>query len=252
MKSYIIGIAGELNSGKDTLASMINYIVHMGTTKANYIEWVTHKVRYDTMLHDRITHFADPMKDCLSIMYNIPRKHFDDRKYKDEVWYSIEEKRFLTEEQSISNKYYQIVIEDINYKHGNTLNDILNHYKVNIGDVTCIIKIRTLMQYFGTEIGRNLMGNDLWINATMGRAANIAETRGLCIIPDVRFDNEMNAIYGNSLYGQDVHIKRNSANNLDHASETIDFKCSNIINNNSTKLQLFYKAIALVNDMINS
>ena len=31
MKNVIIGIAGKLNSGKDTVASMINYIIIEGT-----------------------------------------------------------------------------------------------------------------------------------------------------------------------------------------------------------------------------
>ena len=47
MKNYIIGIAGQKNSGKDTLASMINYIFSAGVTRANYSDWITKRITYD-------------------------------------------------------------------------------------------------------------------------------------------------------------------------------------------------------------
>ena len=246
MKSYIIGIAGELNSGKDTLASMINYIVAVGTTKANYQVWLTDKTRNDITYLDRITHFADPMKDCLSIMYNIPRKYFDDRKYKDELWYSINERRFITDDTSINHKYRRINIGDFSPAY--TLGDAIRYCKID--GVLPVIKLRTLMQYFATEIGRKQMQDNLWINATMGRAANIAEGRKICIIPDVRFINERDAIRGNFLYGGDILIKRDQTKDSEHSSETIDFTCKYEIENNGSKMQLFYKAISVVNDII--
>lgn len=247
MKNYIIGIAGELNSGKDTLASMINYIFAKGVTQVNYSEWLTQKVKYDLSYKHRITHFADPMKDCLSIMYNIPREYFDDRIKKDKEWYCIKEQRFLSANSSGSIKYHKVYIEDITGKK--TLSEVIE--SIEKYDIIAIIKLRTLMQYFGTEIGRKQLGNDLWINATMGRAADIAERNGICIIPDVRFKNEWQAITGNLLYGQDIEIRRYNLDQIDHSSETIDFQCKHVIDNNGSKMQLFYKAVKIVNSIVN-
>lgn len=252
MKSYIIGIAGELNSGKDTLASMINYIFAKGVTQVNYSEWLTQKVKYDASYKHRITHFADPMKDCLSIMYNIPREYFDDRKYKDELWYCTKEKRFLIENDVIiSGKYALLTINELNRVDGLHLADFIHMYNKYINNKILAIKLRTLMQYFGTEIGRKLLGDNIWVDATMGKAADIAERNGICIIPDVRYKNEWQAITGNLLYGQDIEIRRDNSDQTDHSSETIDFQCKHIIDNNGSKMQLFYKAVKVVDSIVN-
>ena len=64
MKNIIIGIAGQLNSGKDTVASMINYIHQQGVTKASYRDWQISQSHYDINFKHKIIHFADPLKDC--------------------------------------------------------------------------------------------------------------------------------------------------------------------------------------------
>jgi len=113
MKNYIIGIAGEIGSGKDTLASMINYIVAIGTTSAKYEDWLINKTKYDIKYAERITHFADPLKDCLSIMFSIKREYFDSREHKDNLWYVIKGKQFITEHDARSADYVKVTIEDL-------------------------------------------------------------------------------------------------------------------------------------------
>lgn len=246
MRSYIIGIAGELNSGKDTLASMINYIFAVGITKANFQDWLINKVKWDETNKDRITHFADPLKDCLSIMYNIPREYFDDRVKKDKEWFIINENRFINEDQSNSAKYAKITMEVLHFN--DTLSNVISH--ILYGGYQPIIKLRTLMQYFGTEIGRETLQDDLWIRSTMNRAAGIADHRRVCLIPDIRFTNELDAIRTNSLYGGDIEITRNQSGSHKHASETIDFTCKYLVNNSGTKTQTFYQAINIVSNII--
>ena len=242
--SYIIGISGELNSGKDTVASIINYIFGVGVSKANYSDWLIRKAVYDDKYKHRIIHFADPMKDCLSIMYNIPREYFDSREHKDELWYVINGRRFITEKDTNLGHCYRITI------------DLLKEYTLDYliekhPKYTIVIKLRTLMQYFGTEVVRNMMGAKLWTNSTMFKAADIAETYKVCIIPDVRFSNEHNAIKGNSLYGGDVYVSRDSTKKGGHDSETIDFENTTTIDNNSTKATLFFKVLAYISNLIN-
>lgn len=241
MKQILIGIAGTANSGKDTVASMINYIHHYGVTKASYSNWLASQRLYDDTFKHRIIHFADSLKDCLSIIYNIPREYFDDRKKKDEEYYLLNEQRFV-DENSFKGKYNEVTFESLKEY---SLNEILYDNITNIG-----IKLRTLMQYFGTNICRNLLDMDIWVKSTIYKAVSIAEKEGICIIPDVRFENEARRIIGNSLYGGVIKVVRESSIKSEHESEIIDFPCSIIIENNKTKMQLFYKVLETYKQLI--
>lgn len=246
MKQYVIGIAGCANSGKDTVASMINYIFADGVTQASYQRYVVKRISIDGTFKDRIIHFADPLKDVLSCMYNIPRSYFDDRAYKDEYWYNINKGEFIKQPIVIGEGYNTISIEHLN--ENCSLHDILNTYD----ELNNVIKLRTLMQYFGTNICRDKMGYDVWLNATMRRAIDIANTRRLCIISDVRFDNEANAIrkLDDSLYGGVIKISRQSDTTVTHESEIINFSCDYEIDNNGTLMQLFYKVLYICQQII--
>lgn len=241
MKNIIIGIAGQLNSGKDTVASMINYIHQQGVTKASYRDWQMSQSYYDTNFKHKIIHFADPLKDCLSIIYNIPREYFDDRIKKDEEYYLLNERVFINKE-SFKDKYHEITIEDLK-EH--SLNELLYDTINNIG-----IKIRTLMQYYGTEICRNHLDQQIWIKSVMGKAANIADRYGLCIIPDVRFNNEADSIMNCSLYGGVIKINRDNCVQTNHSSEIMDIPYDIELDNNGTKMQLFYKTIEVYKKLI--
>lgn len=52
-------------------------------------------------------------------------------------------------------------------------------------------EVRTLLQKLGTEAGRTILGDNVWVDAAMKR---VAETDGPVVITDVRFDNEAQAI----------------------------------------------------------
>lgn len=66
---------------------MIHYIFKSGITNATYKEWA---LKYEqTRFKPTVIHFADYLKDMLSMLFNIDRKLFDSRTYKDELWYDI-------------------------------------------------------------------------------------------------------------------------------------------------------------------
>ena len=191
MKNYIIGIAGTKNSGKDTVASMINYIFAVGVTRASYGNYIIKKKHTYDFYKDRIIHFADGLKDALSIIYNIPRDKFDDRDAKDNMYYNIKSCKFVPS-NIVENKHNVEIITIDRLKNFN-INTILRCSENRL----VYIKLRTLMQYFGTDVCRNLLSDDIWIRQTMNKAVNIAETRKLCIIPDVRFANDY---YNNRIF----------------------------------------------------
>lgn len=239
---YIIGIAGNKGAGKDTVASMINYIFAKGITRAKYSEWVIDKDKYYHRFADTIIHFADTLKNVLSIIYNIPRKYFNNRKYKDELYYSISTGNFVNEDtiELLGDSYHVITINELK---DNTINKILKQYR----GLNIVIKLRVLMQYFGTEICREHLGDNIWIKSTINKAVDIATSRQRCIIPDVRFANEAKAIsvHRNSLYGVLIMVNRNDNNENNHSSENIDFECDYTIDNNGTLTELFYKVLLI-------
>lgn len=250
MKSYIIGLAGKKGCGKDTVASMINYIFAVGITKAKYSEWKLKSLSYDETYKDRIIHFADGLKDCLSIIYNIPREYFDDRDYKDEMYYSFLTGRFVNKQAVILHPNDYNVITNEVLKHS-SLNDEFETYD----ELHHVITIRTLMQYFGTDVCRNNLGRDIWIKSAIGKIIEVADKRRLCIIPDVRFTNEAVAIHRDtpSLYGRVVRINRNTDNTGSrdyHDSEIIAFSTDYSIDNNGNIAELFFKTLDICQKII--
>lgn len=249
MKNYIIGIAGKKNSGKDTIADMINYIFAIGITKASYVDYISKRMSIKITHNDRIIHFADGVKDVLSIIYNITRSKFDDRECKDDMYYNLKSgKFFLT--STIENQTNVEIITIDRLKKSN-INAILKCSK----DKLVYIKLRTLMQYFGTDICRDKLADDIWIRHTISKAIDIAESRRICIIPDIRFANEAKAIKNHdcSLYGGVIMVKReqnDSLNKTKHSSEIIDVNADFTIDNNGSLMILFYKVLNICQQMI--
>lgn len=249
MKSFIIGIAGAKNSGKDTIASMINYIFAVGTTRATYNGYLIQKVKIDNIHADRIVHFADNMKDIMSIIFGIPRAAFDDRQKKDNDYWDYFNKTFVSFADVIRDND-SLVIHSTNELYGNPLSEMI---KIAIKEHKRLyIKVRTLMQYFGTDICRYLLDKDIWIRSTMVKIVNVAAARRLCIVPDVRFANEAKAIQSVSepLYGGIIKVNRNNNENYEHSSEIIDFTVDFEIDNDGTLIQLFYKVLKICQTLV--
>lgn len=250
MKSYIIGLAGNKNSGKDTVASMVNYIFAVGIAKAKFSDWILKRASFDETYKDRIVHFADNLKDCLSIIYNIPRMAFDDRNMKDEMYYSLTTGKFVNK-QLVTQRhdgYYIITNEALAYS---SIKEELEHCT----ELQPLITIRTLMQYFGTKICRENLDNNIWIKSAIAKIVDISMTKSICIVPDVRFTNEAAAIHKDSpfLYGQIIKILRSNNDNNErdyHGSEIIAFTTDYSINNNGTLIELFYKTLDICQQII--
>lgn len=84
-------------------------------------------------------------------------------------------------------------------------------------------EVRRLLQYLGTEAGRRVLGEDVWVDAAVRRIKSLEKTNpGLpgVVVPDVRFPNEGFAIHFN-LGGRIVHVERPTlgADDDQHASE---------------------------------
>lgn len=238
-KVTIVGIKGFKGSGKDTVASMISYILHDGIMKASYDTWLLYH-KNDFIENDEIIiHFADKLKDDIAAFCNIDRKLLDRQDIKEENYYN-----FKTGIVSTNIKDVDVVIDDIDEFDYDNLASLLFLYNNNIS-----IKIRVLLQYYGTNIIRNHFWKEAFIRYTINKAFDIRNSKGQCIIADARFDNECEAI--KQCGGMIIRIDRKSSNNNhdSHESEQITINEDDyVIDNTGTLVGLFYKVLKFVTD----
>ena len=238
-KRVIVGIKGTKCSGKDTVADMIRYIMAAGTTQASYDNYIWFTKHRDSELDVPIIHFADKIKDDLSIIFGINRECFDDSKYKDELYYHFRTGSFIKKIDAT------VPVDEI------TLNNLAQHTLADLREQSkddCVIKVRTLMQYYGTEIMRNHIGKDVWINSTINKAIRHRDYYGFTVIADVRFVNEWQAI--RNIGGKIVHVVRGRLEDkVEHSSEYITSSSSDYeIENNGNLMGLFYKVLEFVKE----
>lgn len=239
-KVTIVGIKGFKESGKDTVASMISYILHDGIMKANYDTWLLYHKNNFIENDEIIIHFADKLKDDIAAFCNIDRKLLDRQDIKEENYYN-----FKTGIVSTNIKDATYVVDKCNdaiLKY-NGLSSYLVLYNNNIS-----IKIRVLLQYYGTNIIRNHFWREAFINYTINKAFDVRNSKGQCIIADARFENdECEAI--KQCGGMIIRVDRKLNNNDNHESEQIKI-CEDdyVIDNTGTLVGLFYKVLKFVTD----
>lgn len=232
-KVTIVGIKGFKGSGKDTVASMISYILHDGIMKANYDTWLLYH-KNDFIENDEIIiHFADKLKDDIAAFCNIDRKLLDRQEIKENYYYN-----FKTGIVSTNIKDIDCVINTVlEYDNLSTLLLLNNNVS---------IKIRALLQYYGTNVIRNHFWHEAFIRYTMNKAFDIKNSKGQCIIADARFEDECMAIkyYGGKIIRVDRRV-----NNDNHESEQIKISQDDyVIDNTGTLVGLFYKVLKFVTD----
>ena len=99
-----------------------------------------------------------------------------------------------------------------------------------------------------------VFGGDVFVNTTIRRIDEIINIYGFCLVPDVRFKNEVIALHQTEDKWQGYVIKlirpeEDKKENL-HNSEICDFTPDYTIINDSTLFTLFYKAIDVYNRII--
>lgn len=233
-KVSIVGIKGFKGSGKDTVASMISYILHDGIMKANYDTWLLYHKNGFVENDEIIIHFADKLKDDISEFCGIDRKLLDRQEIKENYYYN-----FKTGIVSTNIKDIDCVINTVlEYDNLSTLL-LLNNNNVSI-------KIRALLQYYGTNVIRNHFWREAFIRYTINKAFDIRNSKGQCIIADARFEDECMAI---KYYGGKIIIVDRRVNNDNHESEQIKISQDDyVIDNTGTLVGLFYKVLKFVTD----
>lgn len=223
----IIGIAGNINTGKDTVASMLLYIMSVGKHKAKFSEWIIKQQAYNASYQHKIIHFADILKNNISYIFSLNRDCFDNRKFKDELWYIPFTGEFIGEKET--SKYHKITID--------------NYLEFDCVNPKHIIKLRTIIQIYAEQC-KLIFGENVWIKSTIIQADFIQKLHKFCIIPDVRFNKESLAI--KKINGIVIKLEREN-NDIEskHISENNYIEFDYLINNNGGLSELFYKVLAI-------
>jgi hypothetical protein len=217
----IIGISGQINSGKDTVGDIIQWLTHC-KNDTTYKEWVDLKDAplFKNQFCDwKIKKFADKLKDMVCLMLGCTRQQLEDREFKEKElgkeWW-----------------YYKYGESLYNYKTEKTLlirvmnSEFLEPCNEEDLD-NCLIKItpRLLLQLLGTECGRDILHPNIWVNALMSEYKIVGylwkgddkiheEKLSVLsksiypnwIITDMRFPNELKAVKDKS--GISIRVNR--------------------------------------------
>lgn len=233
----IIASSGKKGSGKDTVAKLIQCLTCTDDDwfKDNPTEVITKwGGNYDNLGEWKVKKFAGRLKEIVSLLtgisiQNLEKEEVKQRKLEDwKVWkltfptehndfYYTVNKWFLTEDEARD-------FADDNYLIGFQLEEI-------------VPDVRFLLQYIGTDLFRNQLHPDVWVNSlfseykyshilsiidppiTVEKIAN-SVVYPKWIISDLRFPNELKAVQDRN--GICVRINRPETDKLagDHLSET--------------------------------
>lgn len=193
----IIGISGKKQSGKNTLAEILNKISsgHSLTDSEKsfeFWEWETEKTKYE------LKSFAHKVKEIVSILTGISLEGLENRSIK---------------EMELGKEWWVWKLErDGGYS------TVLQPYENSENTENFeLVKMtpRKLLQLVGTECGRNIIHPSIWINALLSK---YNKDFSKWIVTDVRFKNEAEAV--KSKGGILIRINRETGLSDNHPSET--------------------------------
>lgn len=180
----VIGINGKINSGKDTIGKIIQYLTANEEVKkiTTLEEWLDSDDLNGRDFNWKIKKYAGKLKKTASLLTGIPIEMFEDQEFK---------------KTALGPQW--------NY------NDIIGygHHNVPVyGESEQEMLVRELLQKLGTEAMRDGLHTNVWVNALFADytpthyavgAFDTKLTDGIpfypnWIITDMRFPNEMEAV----------------------------------------------------------
>lgn len=210
----VIGISGHINSGKDLVGIIIRFLT---STPKPFSKDVLIKKLETPQNHSldfpysvwEVKKFADKLKDIVCLLIGCTREHLEDREFK---------------EKTLGEEWWY-------YTDGKNIYPYTS-YEGNVKNLSLVLPTpRILLQQIGTDLFRNQLHTNCWINATF---ANYT-TDSNWIITDCRFKNEANAIKDRG--GIVIRINRDTLNTSQfrHQSEVDldDYEFDYTIYNNS-------------------
>ena len=246
----IISVSGKINSGKDTVGKIIQYLCSRENT--TFQAWGIAQNNCKSDIVNKfyqggwdIVKWADKLKDMVCILLSCTREQLEDREFKEtelgEEWtkYAVADgfiKEYIGDGCMGEPKMKSKQCSKEEYEEHYRIN-WQTAYKTNYTP-------RVLLQYIGTDLFRKFIHENVWVNATLNNYDYIqrwidAGSEAVLhnwIITDTRFPNEADAV--KSRGGINIRLQCNSDldNNDTHISETaLDFyKFDYVVNNNGT------------------
>jgi hypothetical protein len=99
-------------------------------------------------------------------------------------------------------------------------------------ELLCNKTPRFAMQTLGTEWGRKIMGDNIWVNLWSTKVSELTSMNQGVVADDVRFLNEAKII--RDMGGVVVRMERPSSTKTNHESEDQNFDADLVIENNDT------------------
>ena len=199
----IIGVSGRMQSGKDTVGKIIQYLTGESTVYPFDLN-----VDYSHKSNWEVKKFADKLKDIVCTILNCTREQLEDREFKEtplgEEWVKFKVVRTkITKFERIDEVFYFSTIEEANKFKLNNLN---YDYFGEIEKVE--MTPRLMLQLLGTECGREIIHPDLWVISLMAEYKSKLSSNNPVddldweprfiypnwIITDTRFENELKAV----------------------------------------------------------
>ena len=188
----IISISGRLNSGKDSVAALIQYLIWKD--RVNKGQSTSIHLTFDDFKRISVGEnasgwvvkkFADKLKDITCILLGCTREQLEDRDFKEkelgEEW-----KRYILHYQ-FQDKYGRFRFEEMFSSEKDAL-----QFKDNLeqcdayGIVEEKLTPRLLMQLLGTECGRKILHPNIWVNSLMTEyKESLPHTKDLFDVPEV-------------------------------------------------------------------
>lgn len=203
----LIGISGKIGSGKDTIGKIIQLLSE--ESDLNKWNWKNQEEVFCNLNEDpginckwEIRKFADKLKDITCILLGCTREQLEDESFKNS---------YLSDEWLDVNYKVGKVDESTNFKNKST--------------------VRELLQVLGTEAMRNIIHNNIWINAlfadykpdelpgTLITGIEQMEALNKSLYPnwittDMRFPNELKAVKDRG--GITIRVNRNKTKIVKH------------------------------------
>lgn len=184
----IIGFGGALAAGKDTVAKALGEVLEE-TTDTPYA----------------VIGMSDVLRDAIYVLNPIIKDPFENPS---------------DEEIGLFNRV-RWKLQDNSYVHYRDLMqaliDSLGTYEEAYTCAKRRPEVRGFLQRLGTEVGRDLLYQDVWVDVVAARAEKLAQTRNV-LITGIRFPNEVEMM--KKLSGVSVYVTRkNHKSSSTHSSE---------------------------------
>lgn len=212
----IIGISGKIGSGKDLIGQIIQYlIVNKQFPNLSFNTFIDKDYNGYELCDWKIVKFADKLKDIVCLLTGCTREQLEDNEFKN------------SKLPSIWNKWKVIATTELfedSIRYFNSKKEALRFckkldcgtYYTHTAPIQITLTYRELLQQIGTDLFRDQLHPNTWVNATMaeykpsvsyhveilnfnkGTRERVSEDFPLeypnWIITDVRFPNELKAV----------------------------------------------------------